>query len=259
MQNQRRVVIDYVSPSVNCGEYYIKRVVNEIVKVRAHVLCDGHDVLGASVLCKHEKEKSWFETRLKLDFNNEWETSFVVRKQGFYSYQVQAWVDYALTWRHGIIRKIDDGQHVFSELLEGAEYVKEIIEKVLKSETFNNPAFFIIQKEVAEKYSNQEPNELGFIREIYADFKILFDIKPGSFSPRPKVMSSFVKFIPSKEYKYSTNTENLEMLIHRSFKMPRKTIKNNLSNYKYKIPNALKNKRATELQLSDYVSILKNS
>ena len=136
---------------------------------------------------------------------------------------------------------------------------KEIIEKILKSETFNNPAFFIIQKEVAEKYSNQEPNELGFIREIYADFKILFDIKPGSFSPRPKVMSSFVKFIPSKEYKYSTNTENLEMLIHRSFKMPRKTIKNNLSNYKYKIPNALKNKRATELQLSDYVSILKNS
>ena len=136
---------------------------------------------------------------------------------------------------------------------------KDIINKILKSKTFNNPAFFIIQKEVAQKYSNREHNELGFIREIYADFEILFDIKPGSFYPRPKVTSSFVKFLPKRDFKFPVDTKDLETLIHRSFKMPRKTIQNNLSNYKYKIPNALKNKRATELQLSDYVSILKNS
>lgn len=57
MQDQRRVVIDYVSPSINCGEFYIKRVVNEIVSIRAHILADGHDVLGASVLYKHQNEK----------------------------------------------------------------------------------------------------------------------------------------------------------------------------------------------------------
>ena len=60
MQDQRRVVIDYVSPSVNCGQFYIKRVVNEIVNVQAHILADGHDVLGASVLYKHENEKKCF-------------------------------------------------------------------------------------------------------------------------------------------------------------------------------------------------------
>jgi starch synthase (maltosyl-transferring) len=54
MLNQRRVVIDYVSPVVNSGEFYIKRVVNEIVNIDAHILADGHDVLGASVLYKHE-------------------------------------------------------------------------------------------------------------------------------------------------------------------------------------------------------------
>jgi len=68
---------------------------------------------------------------------------------------------------------------------------KEIIEKILKSDTFNNPAFFIIQKEVAQKYSNKDANELGFIREISSEFKIFFDIKPGSFYPKPKVTSSF--------------------------------------------------------------------
>jgi starch synthase (maltosyl-transferring) len=138
MQDQRRVVIDYVSPSVNGGEFYIKRVVNEIVNVNAHILADGHDVLGASVLYKHEKEKKWIETRMTLIVNNEWEASFVVEKQGYYTYKVEAWVDYALNWQHGIKRKIDDNQHVNSELLEGIGYLKAI-----KNETEQNDSFYL--------------------------------------------------------------------------------------------------------------------
>ncbi|MFB9056847.1 alpha-1,4-glucan--maltose-1-phosphate maltosyltransferase [Mariniflexile ostreae] len=130
MQDQRRVVIDYVSPSVNCGEFYIKRIVNETVTVDANVLADGHDVLGASVLYKHESAKDWTETRMSLLQNNEWQTSFRVEKQGFYSYKVQAWVDYGLNWRHGLIRKIEDGQFVKSELLEGAQYIARILNHV---------------------------------------------------------------------------------------------------------------------------------
>ena len=53
MQNQKRVVIDYVYPQLNGGDFFIKRVVNEIVNVQAHVLVDGHDVIAASVLFKH--------------------------------------------------------------------------------------------------------------------------------------------------------------------------------------------------------------
>ena len=130
MLNQKRVLIDYVSPSVNCGEFYIKRVVNEIVNIEAHVLADGHDVLGVSVLYKHENAKTWSETRMKLRSNDEWQASFVVEKQGFYTYKVEAWVDYALNWRYGLIRKINDGQHVVSELLEGAELIEPLIKKV---------------------------------------------------------------------------------------------------------------------------------
>ena len=126
MQNQRRVVIDYVSPKVNNGAFFIKRVVNEIVNIEAHILADGHDVLAASILYKHEKEKKWRETRLYLDVNNEWKGSFTVEKQGFYTYKVEAWVDYALNWQHGIERKIEDNQHVKSELLEGIDYLKAI-------------------------------------------------------------------------------------------------------------------------------------
>lgn len=137
MLNQRRVVIDYVSPNVNCGDFYIKRVVNEIVNVHAHILADGHDVLGASLLYKHENEKKWREVRMQLVVNDEWETSFTVEKQGFYSYKVEAWVDYPLNWRYGLIRKINDNQHVVSELLEGAQFVKDLESKTTNKEDKN--------------------------------------------------------------------------------------------------------------------------
>lgn len=126
MLNQKRVVIDYVYPTINNGDFFIKRVVNEIVNIDAYILADGHDVIAASVLYKHEKARKWNEVRMNLVGNDEWKASFVVEKQGFYTYKVEGWIDYALNWQHGIERKIDDGQHVKSELLEGIQYLKEI-------------------------------------------------------------------------------------------------------------------------------------
>ena len=134
MQNQKRVVIDYISPQINGGEFFIKRVVNEIVIVNAHVLGDGHDVIAASVLYKHENEKKWSETRLQHIVNDEWQASFIVQKQGFYFYKIEGWVDYALNWQHGIERKIDDNQHVTSELLEGIGFLEALLKKVSQSE-----------------------------------------------------------------------------------------------------------------------------
>ncbi|TWO31526.1 alpha-1,4-glucan--maltose-1-phosphate maltosyltransferase [Seonamhaeicola sediminis] len=136
MQNQKRVVIDYVAPKVNGGQFFIKRIVNEIVNVEAHILADGHDVLGASVLYKHETDNHWKETRMHLDVNNEWKGAFTVGKQGFYTYKVEAWVDYALNWQHGIERKIEDNQYVKSELLEGIEYLKAIKDGLEQNDSF---------------------------------------------------------------------------------------------------------------------------
>jgi len=134
MQNQKRVVIDAVSPKINDGEFYIKRVVNQIVTVNADVLGDGHDIIAASVLYKSEKDKKWSEVRMQPINNDEWTASFVVKKQGFYEYKVEGWVDYALNWQHGITRKIEDFQKVQSELLEGIEYLNAIVDNVSEAE-----------------------------------------------------------------------------------------------------------------------------
>ena len=130
MQNQSRIVIENIAPQINQGTVDIKRVVDEIVNVTADVLVDGHDVLQANLLFKHEKDNKWSQIRMTPTFNDEYLAIFQTSKQGYYSYKIEGWVDYALNWQHGLGRKIDDSQHVSSELLEGAELLATILDKV---------------------------------------------------------------------------------------------------------------------------------
>ena len=76
-----------------------------------------------SLLFKHEADNKWSEIRMTPTSNDEYLASFQTSKQGYYSYKIEGWVDYALNWQHGLGRKIDDSQHVSSELLEGAELI----------------------------------------------------------------------------------------------------------------------------------------
>jgi starch synthase (maltosyl-transferring) len=134
MQNQTRIIIENVSPQLDCGANAIKRIVGQKVIVTAAVFSDGHDVIECCVKYKHEEDENWDEVRMIPTFNDEWIAEFKVEKQGFYSYFVEGWVDYALNWQHGTERKIQDNQYVKSELLEGAEYVRAILNQVESSE-----------------------------------------------------------------------------------------------------------------------------
>lgn len=134
MQNQSRIIIENVKPQLDGGTFFIKRIVNQIVHITADVFSDGHDVTECCVKYKHEKDKKWSEVRMTPTENDSWKADFKVTKQGFYTYYIEGWVDYALNWQHGTERKIKDNQHVKSELLEGAEYCKAILKEATKDE-----------------------------------------------------------------------------------------------------------------------------
>ena len=76
MQKQTRIVIENVKPQLNSGTVFIKRVVNEVVHVTADVLVDGHDVLQADLLFKHENDKNWQTLRMQHINNDEYTASF---------------------------------------------------------------------------------------------------------------------------------------------------------------------------------------
>ena len=134
MQNQTRIVIENLSPQIDCGAYFIKRIVGQTITVTADVFSDGHDIIECCVKFKHEADENWKEVRMVSRENEQWTATFKVEKQGFYSYFVEGWVDYALNWQHGTERKIQDNQFVKSELLEGAEYVNSVINLANDSE-----------------------------------------------------------------------------------------------------------------------------
>lgn len=167
MQNQTRIVIENVKPQLDNGTFFIKRIVGQKIVVTANVFSDGHDVVACSVKYKHEKEKKWNEVRMNEIGNDEWIAEFKVEKQGFYTYFVEGWVDYALNWQHGTERKINDNQHVKSELLEGAEYCQVILKEVSKDEkVFLSNAIKAFQNE--KKYD--EAISIALSKELHNIF-----------------------------------------------------------------------------------------
>ena len=57
--------------------------------------------------------------------NDRWQASFLVEQLGTYEYTVEGWIDRFTTWRTELGKKVAAGQSVTSELLEGAELVKQ--------------------------------------------------------------------------------------------------------------------------------------
>jgi starch synthase (maltosyl-transferring) len=88
--NQHRVVIENVRPQLACGSFFVKWVVGESVHVTASILPDGHDVIQAEVLYRHEKERKFRDVRMEHLGQDEYEATFIVEKQGFYETRCRA-------------------------------------------------------------------------------------------------------------------------------------------------------------------------
>ena len=221
MQKQQRVVIDHVSPEINGGEFSIKRVVGQVVNVSADVLADGHDVVAASILYKHQGEKKWQESRMSPGQNDDWFGSFKVEKQGQYAYKIESWVEYAALWKYGIGRKIADGQHVSSELAEGVLYVEEVMKKASSSEK-------TYLKQLLSLFGNEAKYQEAVSQAVSESLKSIFEKYPqkilantskelGVYVDRKKALfSTWYEFFPrsssEKEGKHGTFKECIPLL-----------------------------------------------
>ncbi|WP_422930319.1 alpha-1,4-glucan--maltose-1-phosphate maltosyltransferase [Singulisphaera sp. PoT] len=120
-----RVIIEGVEPEIDDGRFPIKRTVGESVVVFADIFAEGHDKLDAVVRHRKVGEANWNEVTMTSLGNDRWSATFDVTSQGRHEYTVQAWVDHFASWRYELGKKAEAGQDVSSELLEGAEFVRE--------------------------------------------------------------------------------------------------------------------------------------
>jgi starch synthase (maltosyl-transferring) len=129
-QNQERVVIENISPSIEGGIYAIKTIANQEIRIEADILADGHDVLRAVVKFKNISDKKWQEVDLSPTENDRWAVNINFSELGIHNYSLEAWVDWPLNWLFGTRKKIHAAQDVKSELLEGAEYLRAIVDNL---------------------------------------------------------------------------------------------------------------------------------
>ena len=109
----------------------------------------------------------------------------------------------------------------------------------------------MIQKEVALKfdYNLTKMNKYKFMTKIVSSYSRFFDVSPKVFFPKPKVISSVVKFKMKNE---NINFYKANMFSKLIFKNVRKKISNNVqikNNYD------LLNKRVNELSINDLLNV----
>jgi starch synthase (maltosyl-transferring) len=123
---RRRVVIERVTPQIDCGLFAIKRVAGEKVVVEADVFADGHDQVACQILYWRENNDTPQISPMLPIGNDRWRGEFPVPEMGRYQYSVEGWIDRFTTWRRDLRKRIDAKQDVHVDLLIGAQLLEDV-------------------------------------------------------------------------------------------------------------------------------------
>jgi len=123
---ERHIVIDTVSPRVDCGRYPVKWIAGEPCVVEATLFRDGHELIQAVVAWRQRGEKRAVETAMTLvnPGLDRWQAELPFPAPGRYVYTIRAWTDRYGSWLADLRKRVEGGQRdVRSEVLEGLEHL----------------------------------------------------------------------------------------------------------------------------------------
>ena len=134
-----------------------------------------------------------------------------------------------------------------------------------KDEFWFNNLILMFQKEVADriiaKFNTSDYGRLSILSNWKLNVEKICDIKPESFSPRPKIDSSLLFFSPKKKFYKIKDPKNLEKVTRIFFNHRRKMLKkpfNQLFNGDQRVLNELKidlNLRPQNLDFDTYYQL----
>ena len=115
----------------------------------------------------------------------------------------------------------------------------------------------VIQKEISNRLikNNKFYSSSSVIIKYHFNIINIFDIKPNSFKPIPKIKSSFIKLIPKKNDIKLLNYEIFKNIIKSSFNKKRKKIYKSIKNIKQFKKYINIYKRAENTTLNEYIRI----
>ena len=107
-EGRTHAVVDAVLPAVDGGRFAVKCVAGEPLGIEAHCFTDGHEMIRVVLQWRAASETSFREVPMTLLHNDIWLASFTPPDVGRYVYTVVAWVDNFESWRHELMRRVDE-------------------------------------------------------------------------------------------------------------------------------------------------------
>jgi starch synthase (maltosyl-transferring) len=120
------IIIEGITPMVDCGRYPAKSIVGEPCVVEADIFRDGHQLLRAAVKWRRKDEESFSEAPMAALDNDRWRGAFTPGENARYVFTVEAWTDLYASWLGDFAKKVRAGRDVSSDLLEGIALLESI-------------------------------------------------------------------------------------------------------------------------------------
>ncbi len=117
----RRIVIQNVTPSIDCGRFPVKREIGDALDVTAEIFKEGHGYLQAVLKVRPNPNTAWAEVPMTLANPglDLWTASAPLDSLGRWQFTVEAWEDDYRSWASDTDKKRAAGQDVALELDEG--------------------------------------------------------------------------------------------------------------------------------------------
>lgn len=192
---------------------------------------DGDNVLeigpGQGALTKYLVEENCNYTAVELD-------------KGIYE-QLKGENEDRVNLIHSDFLKLD--KKVFTELAgKGAKLkiignipyniTSEILFKIFGLREYVSEAVMMMQREVAQRLSAKPSTKdygiLAVQTELYSNVKVMFNVPPTAFFPKPRVHSSVVKFTLKENNESLESEEFFKKVVRQSFGQRRKVMSNSL-------------------------------
>jgi len=117
----RRICISSVAPG---GDYCIKRIVGDELRVEADIICDGHGLIAGALLVRHASRKDWKRFVLQPLGNDRFEGSCPLDATGSYEFLIEAWLDEYGGFVRDVEKKRLAGQDLSLEIVEGRAFAE---------------------------------------------------------------------------------------------------------------------------------------
>ncbi|AUW60221.1 alpha-1,4-glucan--maltose-1-phosphate maltosyltransferase [Sphingobium sp. SCG-1] len=124
-----RLVLEKIIPSVEGGDFAVKRVVGEQVRVEATLFADGHEQLGAELQWRACDQAQWQRARMEQLPNDLWRAEFPLLRMGGHEFVVEGWLDRFGGFCRDFAKKLDAKVAQPVDFAEGRVLVERALDR----------------------------------------------------------------------------------------------------------------------------------